>query len=373
MKNKIITILFVGFIVIAVLCTYFSKTIKNALLPEVTIVQLKPGVIGDDFESTATVKYSNTHNIYMLPNWTIKEIDVKVNDEVKKGQVLAKVDNDAITLKEMEEEEVIMQLEDEIDSLKKQPNTDQDKLKEDQFKLDTENLKYKNIRKGLTRDGSILSDIDGKIVCINSKNLENTSTSSDESTSESSNDGSEEDLLFAIAGNDVNFSLNWTVSDTDANKFSIGDIVKVESGDDDASKVIGTATISDEKYNSDTDQYEITAIIKDKVNLKQDDKVSVSLNQISKRYSNVIPKSCLYDENGADYIYEVNSKQGSLGEEDYVQKVQVQVLASDTLNCAIKAIDGSQIPKSGYGIVSNTSKALDDNEEVEPIFQDISR
>jgi HlyD family secretion protein len=373
-KNKIVTILFTGFIVIVVICTYFSKTIKNALLPEVTIVQLNSGVIGDGFESTATVKYANTHKIYKLPTWTIKELDVKLNDDVKKGQVLAKVDNDAITLSEREEEEVIMQLEDEINSLKKQTNPDQDKIKEDQFKLETENIKYKDITKGLTSDGSILSDIDGKIVNINPELLKSTSTPADETSSESSNDGSEEDMLFEIVGSDTSFCLNWTVGDTDADKLSVGDSVNVSSeGDDDNSKFIATAIISDEKYNSDKDQYEITATIKDKVNLKEDDKVSVSLQQTVKRYNNVIPKSCLYDENGSDYIYEVNSKGGSLGEEDYVQKIQVQVVASDTLNCSIKAVNGSQIPKSTYGIVSNTSKPLDDNDEVEPIFQDVSR
>ncbi len=99
-KNKIITILIIVFISIIVFCTYFSKTIKNMLLPEVNTVHIKPGTIGEGVEFKGIVQYENTHKIISKPNWNIKEIKVKVNQNVKEGDVLASVDNDEITLKE---------------------------------------------------------------------------------------------------------------------------------------------------------------------------------------------------------------------------------------------------------------------------------
>jgi HlyD family secretion protein len=371
-RNKMITKIIIVFIVVIVLCTYFSKTVENMLLPKVTVIQLKPGAIGEGFEGTGTVEYEDTHTIYSMPDWTVKEIEVKVNQNIKKGDVLAKVDNDQITLMEREEQEVIMELQDEINSLKKLPNPDQDKLKEDLFKLDTENIKYKEIRKGLTGDGSILSDMDGKIVGINPQNVGSFSAASE-------GDGSGEadslagDALFEIVPSEPSLSVKWTVSSKDADEFSIGDNVNVATGDDDENSklTVVTATVSEKTYNAEKDEYEFSAIINDNSNLKQDDKVTVSTEASTKRYDNVIPKSCLYDEEGTDYVYEVSARSGSLGEEDYVQKVQVQVGASDDLNCSIKAT--SDLTKGIYGIVSNASKPIEDNDEVKPIFPDSSR
>jgi HlyD family secretion protein len=371
-RNKMITKIIIVFIVVIVLCTYFSKTVENMLLPEVTVIQLKPGAIGEGFEGTGTVEYEDTHKIYSRQDWTVKEIEVKVNQNVKKGDVLAKVDIDQITLMEREEEEVIMGIQDEINSLKKAPNPDQDKLKEDQFKLDTENIKYKEIRKGLTGDGSILSDMDGKIVNINSQNLGGFSGASEGDVSGEA-DSVAGNALFEIVPSEPSLSVKWTVSSKDADEFSIGDNVNVATGDDDKNSklTVVTATVSEKTYNAEKDEYEFSGIINDNSNLKQDDKVTVSTEASTKRYDNVIPKSCLYDEDGTDYVYEVSARSGALGEEDYVQKVQVQVGASDDLNCSIKAT--SDLTKGIYGIVSNTSKPIEDNDEVKLIFPDSLR
>lgn len=382
-RNKIVNISIIVFIAIVVLCTYFSKTVKNMLLPKVTVAYLKPGTIGDGFESTGTIDYENTHKIYSMPSWTVKEVNVKLNQSVKKGDVLAKVDNDAINLKEREEHAVIMQLQDEIDTLKKAATLDQNKINEDQYKLDTENAKYKAIRKGLTDDGSILSDVDGKIVSINSKNGGGSSfSSSDENLSGNldnlDSSGQGEDLgpsssaLFEIVSNEPSLSVKWTVSYKDADKFSIGTKVNVINGDVDKDSKSSSVTgvVSKKTYNSGKDEYEILADINDKSNLKKDDKVTITMQGSTKRYNNVIPKSCLYEENGIDYVYEFSSGGGTLGEESSVKKVQVQVVAFDSMNCSIKSANNSQL--SG-GIVTNTSKPISDNDEVKCTFTAASR
>lgn len=380
-RNKIVSISIIVFIAIVVLCTYFSKTVNNMLLPEVTVAYLKPGTIGEGFEGTGIVQYENTHKIYSMPSWSIKEIDVKLNQNVKKGDVLAKVDNDAINLRERGEQAVIMQLEDEIDALNKSTTPDQNKIKEDQYKLDTEKAKYNEIRKGLTADGSILSDIDGKIVSINYKNGgeassssqdEDSSEASDNSANSSSGDGSDGNVFFEIVSDEPSFCVKWAVSSKDADKFSVGTKVNVinRSDDDNNLKSAATAVVSEKKYNVSKDEYEISAAINNKADLKQDDKVTIAADGNAKRYNNVVPKSCLYEENGIDYVYELNLTNSLLGGESCVKKVQVQVVAFDSMNCSIKSTNNSQL--SG-GIVTNTSKPISDNDEVKCTFTAASR
>lgn len=381
-RNKIVNISIIVFIAIVVLCTYFSKTVKNMLLPQVTVAYLKPGTIGDGFEGTGIIDYEDTHKIYSMPSWSVKEVNVKLNQSIKKGDVLAKVDNDEISLKEREAQAVIMQLQDEIDTLKKAATPDQNKIKEDQYKLDTENAKYKAIRKGLTDDGSILSDVDGKIVSINSKNGGGSSSSSDEDSNGTSDDlvssglgddlGASSSALFEIVSDKPSLCVKLTVSYKDADKFSIGTKVNVISGDDDKDSKSSAVTgvVSKKIYNSGKDEYEISVTINDKSNLKKDDKVTITTQGSTKRYNNVIPKSCLYEENGIDYVYEFSSGGGTLGEESSVKKVQVQVVAFDSMNCSIKSTNNSQL--SG-GIVTNTSKPISDSDEVKCTFTAASR
>ncbi len=242
-KNKIITILIIVFISIIVFCTYFSKTIKNMLLPEVNTVHIKPGTIGEGVEFKGIVQYENTHKIISKPNWNIKEIKVKVNQNVKEGDVLASVDNDEITLKEKIQKVKIMKLEDELKNLKNPPKSSKSKegdeskpslgeednsksnnnrIKEVQFELETENMQYKEIRKGLTEDGNILSNIDGKIVSIGGS-LSAGAGSDGGSAAASTGSTS----LFEIANSETNFSVRWTVSSKEGEKYSIGDKINV--------------------------------------------------------------------------------------------------------------------------------------------------
>lgn len=345
------------------------------LLPEVTVCYAKPGTIGESFETTGTIQYENTHKIYPMSNWQIKQICVKLNQDVKKGDVLAKVDNDEISLKEKEEQEVIMQLQDEINSLKKAPAPDQDKIKENQYKLDTENIKYKAIRKGLTNDGSILSDVDGKVVSINSQNGQSPQDAQSDSSSSSQagdNIQAASNALFEIISSDATFSVKWTASTKDAEGLSIGDTVNVTAQDGENSNA-ETAAISEKKYDSTKDEYEFLATISGKSDFKENDKVTVSTQGNIKKYNNVIPKSCLYDDNGVDYIYAVKAKDGALENEEYVERIQVKVIDSDSLNCSIKSVNNGQLDKSNYGIVSSSSKSINDNSEVKLVTTEVSR
>ena len=247
-----------------------------------------------------------------------------------------------------------MNLQDEIKTLKNTPNSDHNKINEEQFQLDTENIKYKQIRKGLSSDGSILSDMDGKIVAINSS----VNHSSDSTASASSS-------LFEIVSTKPNFVVNWTLSSTDAKKFSVDDKVNIIKASDNSNStnIELSGQVLQKQYNTQTSEYEFSASIDGTYNFKENDNVTVGTIENAKTYDNVIPKSCLNEENGLDYIFIVNQKGGALGTYEYVQKVQVQVVASNDENCSIKSESGASIP-SNYGIVMSTSKTIDDNSEV---------
>lgn len=351
-RKKIISICIIVFACILIFCTYFSKTIKNMLLPSVTVVNLKSGAIGDSVEAEGTVNYENTYKIYSGSNWNVKNVCVTVNQKVKKGDVLGKVDNDAINLAERKQQIEIMKLEDELNTLNSTPNADKNKIQEDEYELSTEKLEANQIRKGLDENGNILSDIDGTIVNINSQSSNSSSNSSSSA-------------LFEIADSNSKFSVNFEADSKSAEKFSVGQSINlIKNADEQNNKQNKlTAAITQKNYNSEKDMYEFIAEINGDLNVKAGEKVTVSSIEETKRYNNVIPKSCLSEDGGLDYIYVVNMENDALGGEETVQKVQVEVVASDNINCSIKAVGGQSIP-SNYGIVMSTSKEIENNTEV---------
>lgn len=345
-RKKIINIIIILFIGTFLFCLYFSKTIKNMLLPKVVTMQLSSGVIGDNAQMKGVVKYENTNKIYAEKDWKIKEISVKVNQSIKKGDILGKVDNEDINLREREQNIEIMKLQEELKEAQNEKEKNQDKIKQIEYQIATEKIKYKEIRKGLDEDGNIISDMDGTIVNAGLQD-------------------SESSALFEIADNNTKFSVSFEIDSKDVDKFLVGDTVSIflETDSNDNKGEQFNAVISQKIYNSEKESYTLLAQLDNPSNIKVGDTVSVSTTKEMKRYDNVIPKSCLTFENGMDYVYVINNKEGVLGDGFVAEKVQVQVVASDSTNCAVEAPNGANIPDN-YGIIVSTSKEISNNCEV---------
>nr|WP_307906338.1 hypothetical protein [Clostridium botulinum] len=125
-----------------------------------------------------------------------------------------------------------------------------------------------------------------------------------------------------------------------------------------------SSSINQKKYIDEKEEYEFLADIKDKVYINQGDKVTITTAESTKRYNNIISKSCLNEDQGKSYIFLVKQRGGALGSEFYVEKVFVRLVAYDDQNCSIKPYAGNDSIKDSYGIVSNTSKPLTENTEV---------
>ena len=169
-RKKIINIIIISIIGMFLFCLFFSKTINNMLLPKVSAVQLKSQSLGDIFHTEGTISYENTHAINAKEDWKVNEVSVRVNQQVQVGDIIGKVNNDAIELKEREVNVNIMKLKGELKKAKETPNEEKEKISELEYEISTEELKLKQIRKGLDKDGNIISDVAGTVVSIKSAN-----------------------------------------------------------------------------------------------------------------------------------------------------------------------------------------------------------
>lgn len=100
-KNAIIV-----FLVIMLLLTFFSNTIMNYSLPEISARQIEQGgTLSEQIRGSGTVEANQSYEVKMGETRKIASVEVKVGDDVEKGQTLMKLeDSDSEELTAAEKE-----------------------------------------------------------------------------------------------------------------------------------------------------------------------------------------------------------------------------------------------------------------------------
>lgn len=99
-KNAIII-----FLVVMLLLTFFSNTIMNYSLPEISAQQVSSGTLSEQIRGSGTVEANQSYEVKMGETRKIASVEVKVGDEVEKGQTLMKLeDSDSEELTTAEKE-----------------------------------------------------------------------------------------------------------------------------------------------------------------------------------------------------------------------------------------------------------------------------
>lgn len=98
------------FLAVMLVLTFFSNTIMNYSLPEVSAQYAGGGTLSEQIRGSGTVEANQTYDVKINETRTIASVDVKVGDEVQKGQTI-------ITLEDSESTE-LTEAQKTLDSLK---------------------------------------------------------------------------------------------------------------------------------------------------------------------------------------------------------------------------------------------------------------
>lgn len=170
MKKEMIKNIAIVFLAVLLVLTFFSNTIMNFSLPEVNAQYVTGGNINEKIRGSGIVEANNTYEVMVSETRTIKSVNVKNGDTVKKGQsLLVLEDSESSELSEAQELLANMELEYQKSLLN-------DELPD--YALD--DLAIQNARDDLQRaieqrdelaygDNSEISDIENRIDSLNSE------------------------------------------------------------------------------------------------------------------------------------------------------------------------------------------------------------
>lgn len=411
------------FIVIILLLTFFSKTINNFLLPSVETTKPSSGTLMNEITAQGEVFNEGVESIYSFGDWKIKDIKVKPGDEIKKGDILATVDPEDIALDMKKMELNLLKVENELlrykngfqekdielfrndaeaakrevqkaeDNLAAQKelyaldavaleivNDAQDRLheanrnyeqkqrlveqkedestkaaenyqltlKEKEAELEVSKLEFDEMKKNISEDGTIKSPVDG---VINSNPVDKGTTVNSGRT------------LFEIIKKGSEFAVKWPLVPDAAKEVNIQDAVAFTSGADKNFSLGGF--VIGKNYDAKEGKYEFISFIKsngskDKALPQIGQIVDVSIKKASKRYKMIVPNSSITKEADKEYVFIFMTRQGILGDENYVQKIEVKVEEHDDFDSAIKDIKVLEDAR----VVTHTTKLLFNNAQV---------
>ena len=102
-RRELIKTLIIVFLVIMLILTFFSNTIMNRSLAEVSTEAANAGKLVERISRTGVVESNQSYDVTVDSSKTIKKIHIKVGQEIKAGDVLFTVDT--VSSKELESEE----------------------------------------------------------------------------------------------------------------------------------------------------------------------------------------------------------------------------------------------------------------------------
>ncbi len=93
------------FLAVMLILTFFSNTIMNYSLPEVSAQYVNGGTLAEQIRGSGTVEANQTYDIKIDETRIIASVEVKVGQEVKKGQTIYKLeDGDSAELEQAEKD-----------------------------------------------------------------------------------------------------------------------------------------------------------------------------------------------------------------------------------------------------------------------------
>lgn len=378
--------LLIIFLIMMVLLTFFSNTINNFMLPRVTLDSPARGALIKEITGQGTIDARVVYEEYIDANasLTVKDVNVDVGDNVKKGQTIMSLDIDDIKSSLQDENAKYRQMQISLDKLKDSggeaayDNNIQTALEnKDQKAKDYENIKTlydsgyesaNNLQNAKTAmddaERSYNSALQAKETYLrnNERDIENSELNLEmearkisDLNKQISNGGvytapsdgviteinfskssvaNNSKPLYKLAETNGGFQLTISADSGLIDYVKTGDPVDVDVtslGD----KMI-TGKISEIKENlQDGDMKDIVIDLNDQ-ELRGGENASVYISKKTKQYQTLVPNSAVYSDSDGDYILVVRKKDGPLGTENYLQRFDVTVADSDSSKSAIE-------------------------------------
>ena len=399
-RKKVMGKLGLLFLMTMIGLTFFSNTINNFALPRVQTLRPGSGALIKELFGEGTVEVKSTREEYAAANLRVKEVMVEQGDRVSKGQPILSLDVDSLNL-----EVETLRLEADIQQsnyLDEQARYRQLQLSlagalrnQEEKQRDYNNLKalfekgaesavnLQHGEKNLAEEESSCQtirlnlEIQARKVENMAKQVANMTGKADILAKQMVNNGvytapvdglitelnfppgsvTNNSLpLYKLADLGQGFRLTVPVDNDAVDYVKPGDTVSVNilSLGDKRTEGKINKIVENSRHNGDKKDLWIDVSLE---GLTGGEKGEIYLSKKTKPYAALVPNSAVYDDSSGSYVFVLESRKGPLGEENYLQKVDVKVEDSDNAKSALADMVMGEV-------VVQSNKPLEDGDRV---------
>lgn len=344
------------FLFLLLVLTFFSNTIMNATLPQVTVQQIKSEMIQEQIKGSGTIKSEEIYEMIAEKSQIISERKKKTGDMVEEGEVLFTVQSGT--------EEEIKQREEELEQLEAGYiklvietgiSSEEKKKLEESGLSETECMTQLEAAKEEEREelrAKLLKELDivTQWKAINKKREEwnelkvGTEVTAPVSgvlqqvtTQQTVQAG---DFIAAILQTGDTMEVSFTVTSQEAAKVKVGDMAEVispkylQNVSAQLKSITTQETIdSTEITQSSPEMRLLTFQIEGEANSGENVTLAIPLSQGN--YDFVVPISALQADKDGNFLLAIRTKTSPLGNRYYTERIPVTVQASDDTQAAV--------------------------------------
>ena len=346
-KSKLIRIT-VGIVLFLLICTVLSRTISEALMPQVIVGQAQRATIQDSKRVTGTLFLGKEKSVYAPCDMTIEAVHIERFDFVDSDAQIFEVNQSQLEIEKSELEIAIMQLEIEGDNWM----TANQKLEWNK-RMDSAQKCLNSFMECIPQNGIITAAEEGQIVSVYAHPGETVAKGQ---------------LLYTYYTNKNVTPYILFYTDDDEMELDIGDSVEIEY--EETSWIFGEKVVSVKslvstvsgKLPDDLNGWAYKIEIDGLKGCSDRQEVTLRITKTAKVYDQVLPLTAITSVPDDIVLYVIRTKQGVFGEEFYVRQIYADEIRRNEQYIAVMSED-----LVGVDVVISTNRGLADGMQVRVI------
>lgn len=332
------------FILLMIALTLFSNTLMALTLPKIVVTTSGSGKLTHTFQGSGMVKWRAEAALTGTAGGKVEKVHVKEGQLVKKGQVLVVYDQDNLKHQIQDEQASLSKLKLTIEELqysyKEAIKSGDEKttesagrvLKLNEIDRDMQQRKIKKLQKEYDENDELIAPFDGVITKVNV--MEGLGSV-----------GGEPEMI--ISNRSLGFEFEFAAPSSLIGEMEVGSRLTVQIKGSNARQADGTiAQIKDvapvSQRSSDESEAAFTAMKQLVVSLKDEalQAGEQAETQIIKTLDDVIliPNKAIHKEGEQAYVYSIEERNGPLGNDFYVRKINISIIDSNEHQSAVEGV-----------------------------------
>lgn len=344
-KRKILIAITTGIAAVLITCTFLSRTVSAAFLPQVSAEAVRQGTLQRTQRVEGSVVLGEEKTVYSPCKVEIDAVVCSEGTPVQKGEEVLALNAQQFEIQKEQLEVAVIQLEIEGETWKSDAQ-----LSEWQKRLDIAERQLNQYVSNYPEGGIVRAEESGQILSVEVHSGETVEKGAP--------------LYTYYTEENVAPYISFVLSE-DTVGLEVGDEVEIEYEqtnvvNNEEITTMGTASCKiEEKVFIEGERWSFKANLEDAQGMKDRQQVTVRSSTEERMYSQIVPSTAVYRVDDIGTVYVLRTREGLFGEETYVQEIEVDEITSNERYVALSAEE-----LTGASVIVSTDKSLADGMQV---------